>query len=35
MFDNNTNKLRNPNDPPQDVYVGSTTEDEMFLTFFI
>ena len=35
MFDNNTNKLRNPNDPPQDVYVGSTTEDEMLLTFFI
>ena len=35
VYDNTTNNPHKPNDPPQDVFAGSTTEDEMFLTFFI
>ncbi len=35
VYDNTPLNEHNPNDPPQDVYNGSTTEDEMFLTYFI
>lgn len=34
VYDNTVNNEHNPNDPPQDVWNGSTTADEMFLTYF-
>ena len=35
VYDNTTANEHNPNDPPQNVFSGSTTADEMFLTYFI
>jgi len=35
VYDNTVSNEHNPNDPPQDVDAGSTTADEMFLTYFI
>lgn len=35
VYDNTVDNEQNPNNPPQNVYAGSTTEAEMFLTFFI
>ncbi len=35
VYDNTPMNEHNPNDPPQTVYNGSTTADEMFLTYFI
>jgi hypothetical protein len=34
-FDNTTNNPDNPNNPPETVSLGSTTEDEMLLCYFI
>jgi len=33
-FDNTVNNLNNPNNPPQNVYSGFNTTDEMFLVYF-
>lgn len=33
-FDNTVNNTHNPNSPPQTVYPGLNTSDEMFLTYF-
>lgn len=35
VYDNTVGNANNPNNPPQNVYLGSTTEDEMFLCYFI
>ncbi|MCB0793581.1 MAG: hypothetical protein KDB88_02490 [Flavobacteriales bacterium] len=35
VYDNTFQNPYNPNIPPQNVYLGPTTTDEMFLTFFI
>ena len=35
VYDNTVNNPDNPHNPPQDMYQGSTTDSEMFLTFFI
>lgn len=35
VYDNTIMNEHNPNDPPETVYRGSTTHDEMFLTYFI
>ena len=35
VYDNTVFNLDNPNDPPETVYYGSTTEDEMFMTYFL
>lgn len=35
VYDNTLNNPENPHNPPQDVYKGLTTEDEMFLCYFI
>ena len=34
-YDNTVNNPHNPNTPPQTVYNGPTTEDEMLMTYFI
>lgn len=33
IYDNTTNNLNNPNDPPQNVSLGEATTDEMFLIY--
>lgn len=33
VYDNTTNNLNNPNNPPKDVSLGEGTEDEMFLIY--
>src|SRR5690606_23305312 len=35
FYDNTTNNPANPNNPPQDVYAGEATTDEMMLTYFM
>ncbi len=34
-YDNTDNNVNNPNMPPQDVYAGENTTDEMMLVFFV
>lgn len=34
FYDNTSNNPFNPNNPPQDVYAGEATTDEMMMTFF-
>ncbi|MDQ3099853.1 MAG: hypothetical protein M3R08_00580, partial [Bacteroidota bacterium] len=35
VYDNTSNNPHNPHTPPQNMYAGSTTDSEMFLTYFI
>jgi hypothetical protein len=35
FYDNTTNNPENPNNPPQDVYGGENTTDEMMLVYFL